>query len=71
MKKITEEMAQPVFAAYIRTFMQLEEIDPNELDAEETESFVHMANYFFLAGLVYAAGVGDVVVVPATTQTIH
>ena len=71
MKKITKEMAQPVFAAYIRTFMQLEEIDPNELDEEETDSFVHMANYFFLAGLVFAAGVGDVDVVPTTTQRMH
>jgi hypothetical protein len=59
-KKITVETAMPFFHSILHRFLTEEEIDPFELDQDEMEWLMYIANYFFLQGMVFAANVGGV-----------
>ena len=67
-KKITVEMAIPSFQNALHRFLTEEEINPFELDQDEMEWLTHIANYFFLHGMVFAANVGGVEIERRTGQ---
>lgn len=67
-KKITVEMAMPYFHTILHQFLVEEEIDPFELDEEDVEWLMYLANYFFLRGMGFAANIGGVEIERHTGQ---
>ena len=70
-KKITFDMALPMYHAAMRAYLFDNQIDPEEMDQDEIEWLLEIGNYFFLAGLHFAAKVGGVEVEKHNVGNVH
>jgi len=70
-KKITFDMALPAFQFAMHKFCSENEIDPTEMDDEDVDFLLTIANTFFLTGLHFAARVGDVKVENLPAVSVH
>lgn len=70
-KKITFDMALPMYHAAMNTYLFDNQIDPENMDQDELDWLLEIGNYFFLAGLHFAARVGGVEVEKHNVGNVH
>lgn len=70
-KKITFDMALPAFRFAMHKFCTDFEIDLDEMEEEDINFLLAIANSFFLTGLHFAAKVGDVEIENLPTASVH
>lgn len=70
-KKITFDMALPMFHATMQEYLFENQLDPEEMDQDEIEWLLEIGNFFFLSGLHFAARVGGVEVEKHRTEKVH
>lgn len=70
-KKITIDMALPAFRFAMHKFCSENEIDPTEMEDEDVDFLLAIANTFFLTGLHFAANVGGIEVEQVPANSVH